>query len=522
MAWFFDHPRLIRKLQHDRTAQEVLDRLSDYLDDTDEPVKMLCGFWDDEQQVISYQELRELIVGGYVDEVTLDLWRQDYAYLVTERMPAIWSRAMIAGTAGQPVMDKVIDRFTFETQRSGALEWMRSRGSFLVTSCTQTQKDAISLLLEDKVRNGYSIDELAQLIRPCIGLTRSQTSAARNYYDTLLKNLTEQHPRTKAAKLQAKAMEKTAQYAERLHRQRALTIAQTEMAYAYNYGADEGIRQAQEDYLIGKCVKKWCTSGDDQVCERCAALDGTEVGMEETFFSGNHVDYDESGLFPPLHPRCACAIEYIEVEPPAIPAEDLQSEASGDTMSSGDGPEPAYPPEEYRGDYEDFSELTLDDREVEILTDLRRQSDETGWEYGRLAVNGEARQAFTSGSPNVIGIKDEMITEPGTAIYHSHTDSSLLSRADLRKLTLPNTERVSVICANGDAFSAYIGAGYRPSAEEFDQVVKNIYRSTAQEVRELPHFYSWTPGECNYVATRETAYQIARYFGWTLEGGKLL
>ena len=142
------------------------------------------------------------------------------------------------------------------------------------------------------------------------------TAAARNFYDNMVKTLTEQHPRTKPETLQARALEQTAKYAERLHRQRALTIAQTEMAYAYNYGADEGIRQAQADYLIGKCIKKWCTSGDEGVCEECEKLDGMEIGMEEQFFSGNKVEYDESGLFPPLHPRCGCAVEYIEVEAP--------------------------------------------------------------------------------------------------------------------------------------------------------------------------------------------------------------
>ncbi len=40
--------------------------------------------------------------------------------------------------------------------------------------------------------------------------------------------------------------------------------------------------------------------------------------MDELFFSGNRVEYDESGLYPPLHPRCACAVQYVEVEAPAI------------------------------------------------------------------------------------------------------------------------------------------------------------------------------------------------------------
>ncbi len=43
--------------------------------------------------------------------------------------------------------------------------------------------------------------------------------------------------------------------------------------------------------------------------------------MDELFFSGNRVEYDESGLYPPLHPRCACAVRYIEVEAPRFSSE---------------------------------------------------------------------------------------------------------------------------------------------------------------------------------------------------------
>lgn len=320
MAWFFDRANRRFRLRkaHDANADMILDRLRSYLDDMDQPISMLCGFWEDQQKAISYQELRALVESGVVDEVTLHLWQQDYSYLVTEMMPEVWTKAMVAGSVSQPIMESIAPVFTFDIQRPGVTEWVRSRGAYLVTSCTQTQKDAISLLLEDKIRSGYTVDELARLIRPCIGLTRGQTSAARNYYDTILRNLTEQHPRTKPEVLQARALDRTTKYAERLHRQRAMTIAQTEMAYAYNFGADEGIRQAQTDYLIGKCVKRWCTAGDENVCDECRDLDGKEIGMEETFFSGNKVEYDEFGLFPPLHPRCACAVEYIEVEPPAL------------------------------------------------------------------------------------------------------------------------------------------------------------------------------------------------------------
>lgn len=307
------------KRRQTKNAKEILEKLRTYLDNENaEPIKILCGFWKDQQDAITYQELRVLVEQGYLDEVTARLWQQDYSVLVTERMPKIWGDAMIAGSISQPVMDKALSVFTFNTQTPGVVEWMRSRGAALVTSSTQTQKDAISLLLEEKIREKYTVDELARLIRPTIGLYRQQTSAVEKYYSNMVENLTKDHPRTKPEVIRQRALTQSTKYAERLHRQRAMTIAQTEMAYAYNYGTDEGIRQAQADFLIGKVDKKWCTSGDDNVCPECEQLDGAIIGMDEIFFSGNKTEYDISGLYPPLHPRCACAVEYIETEAPTI------------------------------------------------------------------------------------------------------------------------------------------------------------------------------------------------------------
>lgn len=316
MAWAFTKTRRITKRRHSEDAQAILDRLAAYLHDSEsEPVEMLCGFWKDQQDAITYQEMRTLVLEGYVDEVTARLWQQDYSDLVKNRMPQIWNGAMIAGSKSQPLLTS-LPNFAFNLQTPGVIRWIQSRGAEMVTVSTQRQKDAISLLLEDKMRNSHTVDELARLIRPCVGLYRQQAAAVSNFYDHMVKTLTEQHPRTKPERIQLKALDKATKYAERLHRQRAVTIAQTEMAFAYNYGADEGIRQAQADFLIGRCEKIWSTSGDDRVCPDCAALDGQRVGMEDTFFSGNRVVYDENGLYPPRHPRCACAVQYVEIEPP--------------------------------------------------------------------------------------------------------------------------------------------------------------------------------------------------------------
>lgn len=92
MAWVFTKARRITKRRHSAEAQAILDRLAAYLHDSEStPVEMLCGFWKDQQDAITYQEMRALVLEGYVDEVTARLWQQDYSDLVKNRMPQIWT-----------------------------------------------------------------------------------------------------------------------------------------------------------------------------------------------------------------------------------------------------------------------------------------------------------------------------------------------------------------------------------------------------------------------------------------------
>lgn len=113
-------------------------------------------------------------------------------------------------------------------------------------------------------------------------------------------------------------MDTALKYAEKQHRQRAFTIAQTEMAFAYNRGADEGVRQAMKEGLLGVCAKKWSTAGDDRVCPTCSALDGTIVEMDQEFEFKGRILFPGHKLLPPAHPRCGCAVEYIEMSPPVF------------------------------------------------------------------------------------------------------------------------------------------------------------------------------------------------------------
>ena len=306
-------PRKYFKKVKSKTGKDILKKLEDYLkDNVEKPIQILCGFWKDQQDAITYQELSEAIRDGTLDEKIFQEWSKDYSFLVKNQFQNFWNNAINAGSMSQSLVTN-LTTFSFHTHNSAVLHWITEHGAKFVTSSVLEQREAIQALLAQSVLQYHTIDELAKYLRTCIGLTKPQAKANLRYYENIVKTLKEQHPRMKTDSIQKKAREAAAKYAERQHRDRAMTIAQTELAKAYNQGADFSIRQAQTQNLIGKVVKRWCTSGDDAVCDRCSSLEGVEIGMEDGFEMGKGWNIEEN-MTPPAHPRCACAVEYIEVQ----------------------------------------------------------------------------------------------------------------------------------------------------------------------------------------------------------------
>ena len=276
---------------------------------------MLSGFWHDQQMAVTYPELREVVMQGYVTPQMVEEWRQDYSVLISDKFSSVWERAIEAGSHGQPILDDKAFEFNFIDP--GVQNWITTRGSEFVTLCTDEQKQAISTMLLHGMENNMSVDEVATNIRACIGLTKSDATSVMNYYNRMKDTLRQEHPQMWQSTIETKAKIGAQRYAERCHRQRAMMIAQTEMAFAYNQGADFSMRQAYEEGLVGTYKKVWTTSGDDAVCAHCDALDGVSVGMDGNFGFGKGL-FEAEGELPPAHPRCACAIEYVEIEAPDL------------------------------------------------------------------------------------------------------------------------------------------------------------------------------------------------------------
>lgn len=102
---------------------------------------------------------------------------------------------------------------------------------------------------------------------------------------------------------------RTLKKAANAQKNRALTIARTEMTSAVNEGQEIVMNQAVEDGLVDrdKVRKVWVTVADQDRSEICRDLDGVSLAMDEQFYvaqTGALVDR------PPAHPNCRSSIIY--------------------------------------------------------------------------------------------------------------------------------------------------------------------------------------------------------------------
>ncbi|HJB29713.1 MAG TPA: phage head morphogenesis protein, partial [Candidatus Blautia faecavium] len=192
-----------------------------------------------------------------------------------------------------------------------AEDWMKKHGAEMVTNMADEQIETIRQILEESVYHKMSVEETARYLRPIIGLTEPQAQANIRYYNNFKTQLAAAHPRMKTESIERKAREAAEKYAVKQRRVRAETIAKTELITAYHKGNDLAVREGIRTGKLPKMKKVWSTSRDDKVCKACMALEGTEIDMDEEFKAKSRKRMI-STLIPPLHPRCACAVKYVE------------------------------------------------------------------------------------------------------------------------------------------------------------------------------------------------------------------
>lgn len=286
---------------------EVLRLLRSFLD-ANEPglVRFLMNTWRAQGKAITYKELREAILAGDINADILDDWMQDYNRFVVKYLQPAWEKAIV--TAASEI-ERKYPLWNFDHMGEGVAEWTATHSAEFVTSVTTTQIEGLrAVIRRAAVLENMTVDGLARVIRPMVGLYHQQAIANLNYYETLITNgMSEQ-----------KALDKSIRYAARQHRYRAYNIARTELAFAYNQGSYEATKQAQAAGYMGDTIKVWCTADDERVCSICGGLDGAEVAMDNDFDFKTKLEGRNATIrrVPPAHPSCRCAVIYREISPP--------------------------------------------------------------------------------------------------------------------------------------------------------------------------------------------------------------
>lgn len=197
----------------------------------------------------------------------------------------------------------------------------------LVQNVTSDGRRAVQNTVRAALDQGLTPRRAADLMGRSVGLTEKQNVRVmnrqlkefqrRDELQTQLEELqsrgkggtaTAQRLRRNIANLSDSKIEKRAdKMARSLEKQRAVTIARTELTRATNEGQIMAWEQAAEDGLIDrqKARKVWVVVPDDRLSNICADLDGKSVGMDEMF---TVAQTGESVSGPPAHPNCRSAI----------------------------------------------------------------------------------------------------------------------------------------------------------------------------------------------------------------------
>jgi SPP1 gp7 family putative phage head morphogenesis protein len=184
----------------------------------------------------------------------------------------------------------VANAFRFDGENVAAQRAAARHAAQFVTEISAETRRAIRDIVLRSIREGVPAYDAARMIAGFVGMTEKQTAAAANYRAQLIDS-----------GLRIDRVDRQVErYVGQKIRERAETIARTEIMAALNEGALESWEQAQKEGLLGEgATKEWITTPDERLCPLCAPLDGQTVSLKGKFGT---VDG------PPLHPRCRCAI----------------------------------------------------------------------------------------------------------------------------------------------------------------------------------------------------------------------
>lgn len=189
--------------------------------------------------------------------------------------------------------------FSFTIKNPKAGEWAASQSSKLITAITDDTRAIVRDVIQASVSGGWTTKDAAKAITELVGLDAPRAKAVMKFRANL-----------EAQNVDADKIEsRTAKYAAAKLKDRADTIARTEVIASSNAGQHEAWSQAEEAGLIDadQTMRTWIVTDDDRLCaDICEPLDGAEAALDEPF------DTDDGAvMYPPAHPNCRCDVGLV-------------------------------------------------------------------------------------------------------------------------------------------------------------------------------------------------------------------
>lgn len=176
----------------------------------------------------------------------------------------------------------------FDMTNPLAVQVARETAAGMVTNISAETRLALQNVIRRSIEEGITYSDVAAIIRSMVGLTQAASQAVLNYRLGLID----------LGLNRALVQKRVRAYAEKKLRERALTIARSEIMAATNAGQIAAWRQAQRRGLLRDDTEmEFIVTPDDRLCDQCLAMEGERVPVGQSFPGGN----------PPIHPRCRCA-----------------------------------------------------------------------------------------------------------------------------------------------------------------------------------------------------------------------
>lgn len=218
-----------------------------------------------------------------------------HAKLAAHLEPVIGTMNAALVAAGKVTVNNIGLSIRFDIKNPFAAQAAIQHRARLVRDVSKTTQKAISNFVRRALDEGIPPRELANLIRPTIGLTNNQAISALNLRKTMLKSGASKEATSKAV----------GRWIDKKLRERAENIARTELIRASNVGQHAAWQDAINNGLIRTTgePREWMAAESERTCPICEGLDGEIVGFTESFSIGV--------MYPPAHPRCRCSVGLV-------------------------------------------------------------------------------------------------------------------------------------------------------------------------------------------------------------------